>query len=189
MSLAERVSAALELNAERTAHYAFDVRGVTADAGAKAFVRKALKNQPTSTAENDESYLALIRTGTPRYTAARKLGLSPVAVHRRLKIDMVFLEQVLVAEAESTEPAQARLRELALQDEKWAILKLLEAKNDSEFGAKDKNINVNVNHTVVEGEDPIDARIRQLMADLQAQRETKQLGAVIDVESFEDTDE
>lgn len=190
-SLVEIARAALSANEIATASYHFSTAGLKPDKAILAHVKEVLNNRPEATEETDKALLTLVRSGVPLFKAARSLKLDPDAIDRRLQLDVSFASQMRVAKKESAEPVEEVLRQRALDDQdKWAIQMILEAKNRDEYGEPDKNVNVNINHIVDDGGDPIIARIAQLKADLIAAKQAKALtqGSIIDVE-YEDTEE
>lgn len=186
MSLVEHARPALLANAEATADYYFAVNGLAPDKKIREHAKAELKRKASEQID-DTKYLELLRTGTERYTAARKLGIAPLAIMRRLRVDQEFADAVRVAEAESLEPAVAKARKLAEQGEKWAILFLLERKSADEYAPPEKKSSVthNLNQRIsisVESDDPIDREILALTRDLMEQKETKALSAgVLDI--------
>lgn len=175
--------------AQFTADYKFSTSGLKPDPDIVAAVEAAQKAMPAEI--DDEAYLALIRSGEGRYTAARKLGIPGVAIRRRLRFDVEFREQVEVNEAESLEPIVDRMRELAGLGEKWAAIKLLESKNNAEYGEQEKKVKFTVDSrtTISTAQDPIDRRIQELQLDLIEQAEARGLPTgILDI-PVEDTEE
>lgn len=178
MGIREHAAAALADNYRRTADYAFSTEGLLPDPKILSHVKRVLKKQaassPIDQLAEDERYLAQIRKGEGRYASAELVGLDPVLIMRRLRIDTDFLDRVHVAEAMSLEKIVKKVRELAEDGEKWAALKMLESKNPDEYDLNPKNggINVNVNVGVLGtgGHDPLMKELRELEADLRAQQ-------------------
>jgi hypothetical protein len=178
VGLREHAEAALADNYRLTADYAFSTEGLVPDPKILSHVKRALKKQaanPLDQLAEDERYLTEIRKGEGRYAAATLVGLDPVLIMRRLRIDDDFRDRVHVAEAQSLEKIVKKVRELAEDGEKWAALKMLESKNPDEYDLNPKNngINVHVNVGVIGaggGHDPLMKELRELEADLRAQQ-------------------
>lgn len=144
----------------------FDGSGLEADPAILAHVTEVLNALGLDAL--DDAYFALIAEGEQRYTAARTVGLDPIRVYRRLKMDERFAERMRVADAEAMEPVVASLREAAIQNgDARSAIKLIESKNSEEYGAKPQQIDINVNNTSeFAGMNPVLRRIRELEAEI-----------------------
>lgn len=185
MNLREHAGASLYLYRLVTNTYAFDVSGLHPNKKLVARVKRRFKERVAERVDDDQ-YLDLIRSGDfQRYEAATHLGMDPVLIRRRLKVDAEFAERVTVAEAMAMEAIVKVVRNEALHGDMKAAFKLLESKSAEEFGAPEQRIQVRVEGTITSDASPVLARILELEQDLQKQAALRGLN-VMDAEVVED---
>lgn len=117
-----------------------------------------------------ERYLGEVRTGIPRISAARRVGVTARYVQSYANSNPEFMEALLEAEAEANEPVEAKLYECALAGEDWAI-KLWLAKRDAQRwggaeGGSGTTINGNVIIASAEELDALESRLRARQQEL-----------------------
>lgn len=185
-NLLAHATAALAEHVKSTAGYVFDVADLQPDLALLAHAKKSLLSQPLGD-EDDAKYFKLLCKGEGRYTAARKLGLNPVSIKRRIQADEDFAERVSVAEAEALEVVVSEMRKQAELGDIKAATWLLERKSSNEFSTPERkshdiNINLNLNALAGAETDPVTQKIMQLEAELKEAAQARQLGpGVIDI--------
>lgn len=143
----------------------FDGTGLEADPDILAHVTEVLN---TAARESlDDAYFALVAAGQQRYSAARSVGLDPLQVYRRLKMDARFAERMRIADAEAMEPVIASLRTRAISDDDTrAAIKLIESKSAEEYGPKPIQLDINASTEDYSNLHPVLRHIRELEAEI-----------------------
>lgn len=176
-------AAVLKATKKAAADYILDRSELPVDKKIVAHVKKFLRQ---SVAVDDEPYLDKIRAGVPRNMAAREVGLDPLAVYQRMKIDKPFAEKIKLAEAEALEPIVEQARRVALDPSSpnhWKATQfLLERVNPEQFSMPDKKTQIEVKHTV-DADNPIIARLLSIQETLAERKKLKELGTglVLDI--------
>lgn len=133
--------------------------------------------------ELDERYYALLREGIGRHKAARALGLDPLDIKKRIRVDAIFAEKVELAQEEAAERVAEIIHQAALDKDLKAAIKYLEVFYGAMWGPKDQKITVSGEVTHKLDGSPILDQIQALQA--KAQERIQLQSNVIDVKAIE----
>lgn len=142
----------------------FDGTGLEADPDILAHVAEVLNTAARESA--DEAYFALVAGGQQRYSAARAVGLDPLQIYRRLKMDARFAERMRIADAEAMEPIIAALRAEAMDGDARSAIKLIESKSAEEYGPKPIQLDISISTEDYSNLHPVLRHIRELEAEI-----------------------
>ena len=137
-------------------------------------------------------FLDLIAAGHGRFAACKVIGIHPETMRRFARASPEFIEALNLAEEQAAEPIEAKLYELALGGEPWAVKEWLTKRNKARWGDASRTVDIKVSGTVeLEGGPGVRA-IASRVAELQRVLEERQRvleiegGDIIDAYVVED---